>query len=152
MQLENIQNFKKFHTKYGVFYIRKNGDYSFDAASQKIETYDANDTGDITLVNSYDGFDYGKEITSVNGNRLSDLVDARPVVGTYTVAEGVRSPFEFFGRDFDDSSNSGARHSSKNVIASDESMTVAFNYYLPRADRLYAVSYTHLTLPTSDLV
>ena len=48
-----------------------------------------------------------------------------------------RSPFEFFGRNFDDSANSGARHSSKNIIASDESMTVGFNYYLPRADRLY---------------
>ena len=76
-------------------------------------------------------------ITSVNGNRLSDLIDARPVTGTYTVAEGARSPFEFFGRDFDDSANSGARHSSKNIIASDESMTVEFNYYLPRADRIY---------------
>ena len=100
-------------------------------------SYDSNDTGDITLVNSYAGFDYGKEITSVNGNRLSDLIDARPVTGTYTVAEGARSPFEFFGRDFDDSANSGARHSSKNIIASDESMTVEFNYYLPRADRIY---------------
>jgi len=58
-------------------------------------------------------------------------------VGTYTVAEGARSPFEFFGRDFDDSGNSGARHSSKNILASDESMSVGFNYYLPRADRLY---------------
>ena len=39
------QNFQpKRETKYGNFYIRKNGHYSFDAARQKTETYDANDT------------------------------------------------------------------------------------------------------------
>ena len=76
-------------------------------------------------------------LTTENFSFLQTIIDARPVTGTYTVAEGARSPFEFFGRDFDDSANSGARHSSKNIIASDESMTVEFNYYLPRADRIY---------------
>ena len=59
------------------------------------------------------------------------------MVAPYTVAAGARSPFEFDGRNFDDSANSGARHSSKNILASDESMSVGFNYYLPRADRVY---------------
>ena len=100
-------------------------------------TYDSNDTGDITTVNSYSGFHYGNEITRVNGNRLADIIDARPRVGEYAVTAGTRSPFEFNGRSFDDSANSGAQHSSKYVLANDESMSFSFNYYLPRVDRLY---------------
>ena len=126
---------------YGISNISRKADVDVPSSRLKIYysrgSYDTNDTGDITTVNSYSGFDYSKEITSVNGNRLADLIDARPVVGTYTVAENTRSPFEFDGRSFDDSGNSGARHSSKNIIASDESMTVGFNYFLPRADRVY---------------
>ena len=75
-------------------------------------TYDSNDTGDITTVNSYSGFHYGNEITRVNGNRLADIIDARPRVGEYAVTAGTRSPFEFNGRSFDDSANSGAQHLS----------------------------------------
>ena len=126
---------------YGISNITRKSDIEAPSRRLKIYyargTYDNSDVGDITTVNSYNSFDYGKEITRVNGDRLSDIIDARPVVGTYTVAEGARSPFEFLGRNFDDSANNGARHSSKNILASDESMSVGFNYYLPRADRLY---------------
>ena len=126
---------------YGISNISRKPEISAPSRRLKIYysrgTYDTSDTGDITTVNSYGGFDYSKEIRSVNGNRLSDLVDARPVVAPYTVVAGARSPFEFFGRNFDDSANNGARHSSKNILASDESMSVGFNYYLPRADRVY---------------
>ena len=99
--------------------------------------YDNSDTGDITTVNSYGGFDYGTEIPRVNGNRNTDLVDARPRVGEYAIVAGARSPFEFMGRTFDDSGNSGAQHSSKYILANDESMSLGFNYYLPRVDRVY---------------
>ena len=114
-----------------------------DPASKKLivyysrGTYDTNDVGDITTVNSYGGYNYGTEIPSVNGNRNTDLIDARPRVSEYTVAAGTRSPFEFLGRSFDDSGNSGAQHSAKYILASDESMSMGFNYYLPRADRVY---------------
>ena len=71
------QNFKKFHTKYGVFYIRKNGDYSFDAASQKIETYDANDT-----VVQYSNRAQFNEV-----NKL-DNGDTATLTFTYTISDG----------------------------------------------------------------
>ena len=126
---------------YGISNISRKADAPIPTHKLKIYysrgTYDTSDTGDITTVNSYNDFDYSDEIAEIDGTRVTDIIDARPVTGTYTVSENARSPFEFFGRDFDDSSNGGARHSSKNILASDESMTVKFNYYLPRADRLY---------------
>jgi len=93
--------------------------------------YDASDTGDITTVNSYSSFDYKNEISLISGNRVTDIIDARPRVSNYTVSAGARSPFEFYGRVFD-----GGQHSSKNIIASDESMALGYNYYLGRADRV----------------
>ena len=94
--------------------------------------YDSGDTGDITTVNSYTSFNYGTEIADTQGNRNSDIIDARPRVQNYTVAEGAHSPFEFLGRTFGSTENS-----SKNIIASDESVTIGYDFYLPRADRIY---------------
>ena len=96
--------------------------------------YDSSDTGDITTVNSYDQFNYSKDIRSIDGVRTTDLLDARPRVKNYTVSSGARSPFEFDGRDFD--GGASGQHSSKYVLASDESVTVGFSYYQPRADRV----------------
>ena len=50
----------------------------------------------------------------------------------YTVTTGVRSPFEFLGRSFN-----GGQHSSKDILASDESMTISYDYYLGRKDAIY---------------
>jgi hypothetical protein len=95
--------------------------------------YESSDDGDITIANSYDNFDYGSEIPSINDVRCTDLIDARPRVSNYTVAStDTRSPLEFYGRIF-----TGGQHSSKNVLASDESVSVSYNYYLPRADRVF---------------
>ena len=96
-------------------------------------SYDPADEGDITTINSYIGYEYGSEIQSVNGIRNSDIVDARPRVADYQVVENARSPFEFNGRSF----NNPNQQSSPHVIASDESMTVGYDYYLPRADRIF---------------
>ena len=115
---------------------------NFPAPTRKLRVYfsagyyESSDTGDITTVNSYDSFDYGKEISIVGGRRVTDIIDARPRVSEYSTAAGTRSPLEFFGRNFN-----GGQHSSKNVIASDESLTVSYNYYLARADRLYVDKY-----------
>ena len=94
--------------------------------------YDASDTGDITLVDSYNAFDYGVEITSFQGERTSDMIDARPRVSKDSGGLGSRSPLEFFGRNFN-----GGQHSSTNVIASDESISLDYNFYLGRIDRVY---------------
>ena len=118
--------------------IRRSG---FDEPKRQIRIYyskafyDSSDTGDITLVNSYNSFDYSKEIPSINGVRNTDMIDGRPRVKDYTVSLGGRSPLEFYGRDFDGGTE--GQHSSKNVIASDESMSLGFSFYLGRADRIY---------------
>ena len=94
--------------------------------------YESNDDGDITTVNSYNTFDYGKEIQTVNGIRNSDIIDIRPKTSTYNVIENSPSPLEFYGRTFDVSGNS-----AKNILASDESITTTFSFYLGRIDRIY---------------
>ena len=94
--------------------------------------YQSSDDGDITTVNSYDTFDYSKEIQSVNGIRNSDVIDIRPRTSSYTVSENSRSPLEFYGRNFNASGNSAA-----NVLASDESILTTFSFYLGRIDRIY---------------
>jgi hypothetical protein len=97
--------------------------------------YDSSDTGDITIVNSYNSFEYGSEINAIDGVRNTDMIDGRPRVKNYSITVNSRSPLEFYGRDFDGGVTS--QHSSKNVIASDESITVDYNYYLGRVDRIY---------------
>ena len=68
----------------------------------------------------------------INGEYVTDTIDIRPKVDTYTVAEGVRSPFEFFGRTF---SSSGS--SAKNILASDESINLTFSHFVCRVDRIF---------------
>ena len=94
--------------------------------------YESNDDGDITTVNSYNTFDYGTEIQTVNNIRNSDIIDIRPKTSTYTVSADSRSPLEFYGRTFNASGNS-----SRNILASDESILTSFSFYLGRIDRIY---------------
>ena len=94
--------------------------------------YQSSDDGDITTVNSYDTFDYSKEIQTVNGIRNSDIIDIRPRTSSYTVSENSRSPLEFYGRNFNASGNSAT-----NILASDESIFTSFSFYLGRIDRIY---------------
>ncbi len=109
--------------------------YAGDAPDKKIKVYflsayyNTSDNGDITTVNSYDTFKYGKEIPVFNGIRNSDIIDIRPRVNDYTVAEGTRSPLEFLGRTFNGSGNSAS-----NILASDEDILTTFSYYLGRVD------------------
>ena len=111
---------------------------NFSPPSRKLKVYFTNayyetsDNGDITTANSYNGFDYTNDIGLVDGKRVTDIIDARPRVTSYTTTAGTRSPLEFFGRNFN-----GEQHSSAKVIASDELLTLDYNYYLGRADRLY---------------
>ncbi|MEC7713294.1 MAG: DUF4815 domain-containing protein, partial [Candidatus Thermoplasmatota archaeon] len=90
------------------------------------------DDGDITTKNSYDTFNYSTEIPTVNGIRNTDLIDIRPRVSDYIVAEDGRSPLEFYGREFNAAGNSAA-----NILASDETILTDFSYYLGRMDSIY---------------
>ena len=53
--------------------------------------FESDDTGDITTVNSYGDLNYRNDVQSVNGLRNTDLLDIRPRVSSYTVAESNRS-------------------------------------------------------------
>ena len=86
--------------------------------------YDSSDTGDITTANSYNAFDYKKEIPSVLGYRNTDIIDLRPRVADYVVSENKRSPFEFDGRSF-----THTKHSAKNITSSDESISITYDYF-----------------------
>ena len=94
--------------------------------------YQSSDDGDITTANSYDGFDYAKEIQTVNSIRNTDVLDIRPRVSNYTVSQSLRSPLEFYGRTFNSSGNAAA-----NILASNESIVTNFSFYLGRIDRVY---------------
>ena len=68
----------------------------------------------------------------INGEYVTDTLDIRPKVDTYTVTEGVRSPLEFFGRTFTSSGSS-----AKNILASDESINLTFSHFVGRVDRIF---------------
>ena len=111
---------------------------NFNVPTKKIKIYFANgffessDTGDITTVNSYGDLDYKNDVQFINDFRNTDILDIRPRVSNYTVTESNRSPLEFLGRSLDASGNSAS-----NVLASDESITIDFSFYLGRIDKLY---------------
>jgi len=121
---------------YNYSIIRRKSDAT--APNKKIKIYFSNgyyqstDNGDITTIDSYSTFNYTTEIQSVNGIRNTDLIDIRPRVSDYTVAESVRSPLEFYGRTFNASGNSAA-----NILASDETIVTDFSWYLGRVDSIY---------------
>ena len=128
----NGQNGKFYN--YG-FIERKNG---FSEPSKKIKVYfsngfyDGSDDGDVTVAESYQNFDYIKEIQTVDGYRNTDIIDIRPKVSDYIVAENIRSPFEFYGRNFNQSGNS-----TTNILSSDEDILINYSFYLGRVDRIY---------------
>jgi hypothetical protein len=108
------------------------------APSKKIKVYFSNgfynpsDVGDITTIESYSAYDYGREIPLVNFTRNSDIIDIRPKVSDYNVQENTRSPLEFYGRVFSQSGNSAA-----NILASDEFIRTDYSFYLGRIDRIF---------------
>jgi len=94
--------------------------------------FESSDEGDVTVKNSYNDFDYTRDIQIINNIRNTDIIDIRPRVSNYAVTESDRSPLEFFGRSFDASGNSAA-----NVLASDESIIMDYSFFLGRIDRVY---------------
>ncbi len=88
--------------------------------------------GDLITKNSYDSLDYVNDIQIINAYRNTDLIDIRPKVSSYVVSESKRSPFEFFGRNFN-----SAENSISNILSSDESIKLGYSFYLGRIDRIY---------------
>jgi len=94
--------------------------------------YSDSTEGDITTVSSYDQFNYCDLPFIKNKIRLTDVLDIRPRVRTFDPNSTAKSPFEFDSRSFIDATNS-----AKNILASDESITLTYSHYLPRIDKLY---------------
>ena len=98
----------------------------------KAASFDSSDDGDIVTVESYNDFNYSTEVKAINGTLNTDLIDLRPRVNNYSVAEGSRSPLEFLGRSFNTAGNS-----VPNILASNETIFLDYAYYQGRIDRLY---------------
>jgi len=92
-------------------------------------TIDSTDPGDFVGVNSYDKDRYSFNIPSIDTFRVTDLIDLRPRVSSYT---GNSSPFEYNSRVF--SSTTG---SSQNIFAKNKTINLSYSYYLPRIDKLF---------------
>jgi hypothetical protein len=90
------------------------------------------DTGDFVSADSYDFDRYTSDIPSVDGMRVTDLIDLRPRVSTFNPGTATASPFEFSSRVFTVSSNS-----TTDVFAKDKTLNISYNYYLPRIDKLF---------------
>jgi len=124
-------------TIYNIGQIKRKPDA--DAPSKKIKIYysngsfDAGDNGDFITANSYEQYDYGIDIPKLDGTSNADMIDIRPrATQVASVSEGDRSPLEFKGRSFNASGNS-----APNILASDETITLDYSYYLGRIDRIF---------------
>ena len=122
---------------YNIGSIKRKSDS--DSPSKKIKIYysngsfDGGDNGDFITANSYNQYDYGIDIPKLNGTSNSDMIDIRPrATQIASVSEGDRSPLEFKGRNFNASGNS-----APNILASDESITIDYSFYLGRIDRIF---------------
>ena len=96
-------------------------------------SFSATDDGDITTANSYEQFDYVKEIKDIEFNRNTDIIDIRPRVSSFvTDSSNTRSPLEFLGRSFTSSGQS-----ANTVLSSDEAILADISYFQGRIDRVY---------------
>lgn len=93
-------------------------------------TISSSDSGDFVGVNSYDIERYNNDIRTINDIRITDIIDARPRVSTYSLAS-TNSPFEYTSRDF-----TGSTNSSPHILPKEQNFILSYDYYLPRIDTL----------------
>ena len=92
-------------------------------------TISSSDTGDFVGVNSYDKDRYDQDISFVDGIRLTDVLDCRPKVSSYS---GSLSPFDFQSRIFEPLNGS-----STDIFAKNKNINLSYDYYLSRIDRIF---------------
>ena len=124
-------------TFYDYGRVRRKPDFS--APSKQLRIYFMNasfsttDDGDITTVNSYEQFDFTREIKDIDLNRNTDIIDIRPRVSSFvTDSSNTRSPLEFLGRAF-----TASGQSATTVLSSDEAILADISYFQGRVDRVY---------------
>jgi CBS domain-containing protein len=92
---------------------------------------DSSDTGDLYTSESFDNELYSNDIPIFEGIRNTDIIDLRPRVGDYSLTSTL-SPFDFTSRNF---SQSG--QFVPNILVSDESVVINYQYYLGRIDKIF---------------
>ena len=99
-------------------------------------TVPSGDNGDAFTVLSYDQDRFRIDIPSIGINpvRASDTIDFRPRVPVYDPSTATVSPFHYSSRSFDSSSIT-------RFLVPEETITVAYEYYLPRIDKLLLNKY-----------
>lgn len=93
-------------------------------------TINSNDTGEIISVNSYSADNFGSNIPSYKGSRVTNYIDIRPRVAPYTLSS--KSPFEFDSRNF-----ASDGQYSKYILAPEQYLVLNYSYYLGRIDRIF---------------
>lgn len=89
------------------------------------------DTGELITVESYAQEFYGDKVGFTQDVRQCDIIDYRPRVGAYDLSSTL-SPLDQKSRNF-----AVAGLSAPNILVSDEQITITYDYYLSRIDRLY---------------
>lgn len=112
--------------------VRKSGEESPSRRLLIVFDYysvQANDTGDVFTVNSYDNPRFLEDVPNIGPNNLraSDTLDFRPRVSTFNSTSS--SPFDFSSRSF------GTE--PKIIMAPNESALMGYQFYLGRIDKLY---------------
>ena len=117
-------------------YLLRNSTVSAPSRKLKIvfQNYiiDPNDDGDFVTVNSFDADRYDRDLIVNGRSYASDIIDLRPRVTPYNPTGNVRSPFEFFGRQY-----TSTISSTPHIIAANSNLTLNYSYYLPRNDKLF---------------
>lgn len=93
---------------------------------------DSSDNGDFVTVNSFDNDRYSKDLPIVQDKISADIIDLRPRVVAFDPTINTRSPFEYFGRKYDYTTNN-----SPFIIAKDSQIVLSYSHYLGRIDKLY---------------
>lgn len=93
-------------------------------------TIDTKDTGEFITANSYPSDGFENDVDLYRNSRLTDYIDIRPRVASYTLSS--KSPFEFDARNF---ANDGQY--SKYILAPGKSIITSYSYYLPRIDKVF---------------
>ena len=96
----------------------------------------ADDKGDFYTVNSYDNpsFEYWMpKLGARKDIRASDTLDFRPRVKPFDITTTADSPYNYTQRDFGSVGNTPLQ-----VVAPNESMTLGYDFYLGRKDRVIA--------------
>lgn len=99
-------------------------------------TVPSGDNGDAFTVLSYGKDRFRIDIPSIGTNpvRASDTIDFRPRVSVYDPGTATVSPFHYSSRSFDNSSIT-------RFLVPEETITVGYEYYLPRIDKLFLNKY-----------